>query len=166
MARSGDYPLSLVARRVVARTVRHLSRDPIVLLGIAGLVALLTLGVPGTQASDTQTTAVAAEDAADQYMRGVLTRDVGEVFGSLSPEMQRSLEQRTGLFGPAAIAALFQEQERRGERIVGYKHVASYQTVQGDEVRFYVVQTRRGAEKREIPYLLTLAPDGTVARVE
>ena len=166
MARIGEYPMPLVARRVVARTVRHVVRDPVVLLGLACLMAFLVIDVPGTQASERPAPSVSAEDAADQYMRGMLTRDVGEVFASLSPDMRRSLEQRTGLAGPAAVAALFQEQDRRGERIVGYKHVASYQTVQGDDLRFYVVQARRGSEKREIPYLLTLAPDGTIAKIE
>lgn len=166
MARTDRYTIPLVARRVVVRTVRHVVRDPIILLGLACLAAFLVIGVPGSQASDRPAPSVPAEDAADQYMRGMLTRDVLEVFGSLSPEMRRSLEQRTGLAGPAAVAALFQEQERRGERIVGYKQIARYQTVQGDDVRFYVVQAQRGSEKREIPYLLTLAPDGTVARVE
>ena len=166
MARIGGYTLPLVARRVVARTVRHLVRDPIILLGLAGLMAFLVIGVPSTPAADRAAPSVPADDAADQYMRGMLTRDVGEVFASLSPDMRRSLEQRTGLAGPAAVMALFQEQERRGERIVGYKHVASYQTVQGDDLRFYVVQARRENEKREIPYLLTLAPDGTIARIE
>jgi len=68
--------------------------------------------------------------------------------------------------GPSAITALFQEQERRGEKIVGYRLIASYQTVQGDEVRFYVVQTRLGTEKREMSYLLTLSPDGTISKIE
>jgi hypothetical protein len=166
MARISDYTVPFLARRIVARTIRHVVRDPIILLGVAGLIAILVLGGAGTPLSAQATPSPAAEDAADQYMRGLLTRDVSEVFASLSPDMRRSLEQRTGLVGPAAIAALFQEQERRGERIVGYRHIASYQTVQGEELRFYVVQTRRGAEKREVPYLLTLAPDGTVANVE
>jgi len=166
MARIGEYPLSLVARRAAARTIRHLVRDPIVLLALAGLLAFLVIGVPGTDAAERPARTAAAENAADQYMRGMLTRDVAEVFTSLSPEMRRSLEQRTGLAGPAAVAAIFQEQERSGEKIVGYKQIAAYRTVQGDEVRFYVVQARRGSEKREIPYLLTLAPDGTVAKIE
>jgi hypothetical protein len=166
MAGTDRYAVPLVARRVVARTVRHVVRDPIILLGLAGLVAFLVIGTPGTQAADRPAPAVPAEDAADQYMRGLLTRDVGEVFASLSPDMRRSLEQRTGLAGPAAVTALFQEQERRGERIVGYKHIASYQTVQGENLKLYVVQARRGSEKREIPYLLTLAPDGTIAKIE
>jgi hypothetical protein len=166
MARISGYTVPFLARRIVARTVRHIVRDPIVLLGLAGLAALLVLGGAGTAPTAQATPSASAEDAADQYMRGMLTRDVSEVFASLSPDMRRSVEQRTGLVGPAAIAALFQEQERRGERIVGYRHIASYQTVQGEDLRFYVVQTRRGAEKREIPYLLTLAPDGTVAKVE
>jgi hypothetical protein len=166
MARIPGYSLPLVAWRVVVRTIRHVVRDPIVLLGLACLAAFLLIGIPGTQTPDRPASSVLPEDAADQYMRGMLTRDVSEVFTSLSPEMRRSLEQRTGLVGPAAVTAIFQEQERRGERIVGYKHVASYQTAQGDDLRFYVVQARRGSEKREIPYLLTLAPDGTVAKIE
>ena len=166
MAEARRYRWSVVARRVAARTIRHVLRDPVILLGLAGLVALMVIGTPSMAAPDGQTTSVPAEDAADQYMRGMLTRDVSEVFASLSPEMQHSLEQRTGLVGPAAVTAIFQEQERRGERIVGYKYIAGYQTVQGDDVRFYVVQTRRGGENREIPYLLTLAPDGTVAKIE
>lgn len=166
MARTDGYSMPLVAWRVVVRTVRHVVRDPIILFALACLAAFLVIGVPGLQASDRQAPSVPAEDAADQYMRGMLTRDVAEVFGSLSPEMRRSLEQRSGLAGPAAVAAIFQEQERRGERIVGYKHIAGYQTIQGDDVRFYVVQTRSGADKREIPYLLTLAPDGTIAKIE
>ena len=109
---------------------------------------------------------VASADAADQYMRGMRDRDSDAVFKSLSPDMQQALEKRTGKRGSAAVGALFAEQDRVGERTVGYKLIASYQTVQGNMVHFYVVQDQRGDQQREIPYTLTLADDGTVANVE
>jgi len=166
MARTTGYTWTVIARRVAARTVRHIIRDPIVLLALTCLAAILVLGGPGATPTGELAADADATDAAERYMRGMRDRDVGEVFASLSPEMRRSLEQRAGLLGPAAVAAVFQEQERRGERTIGYRLVARYDTIQGDELRFYVVQAQRGDERREIPYVLTLAPDGTVARVE
>ena len=50
--------------------------------------------------------------------------------------------------------------------MVDYQFVAAYQTVQGEEVRFYVARAERGGASREIPYAITLAPDGTIAKVE
>ena len=172
MARTGRYPWTVVARRVAARAMRHAVRDPIILLGLTVMVAVLVLGGPGLASgpgpasADASADAGPTEDAAEQYMRGLRDRDVARVFASLSPEMRRSLEQRTGLLGPGAVAALFYEQERRGERIVGYRLVASYQTIQGEELRFYVARAERGGERREIPYTITLAPDGSIAKVE
>src|SRR5687767_13890354 len=121
MASTTVYPLTTILRRVSVRTARHFVRDPVVLLGLAGLAALLLVGWPGSGPADAArigevSSAPASEDAAERYMRGMLTRDVAEVFASLSPGMRRSLEQRTALVGPSAVAALFQEQDRRGER--------------------------------------------------
>src|SRR5829696_5118775 len=100
MEGTGRYRWSVVARRVAARAIRHVVRDPIVLLGLAVIVAVLVLGMPAPAPSGEHVASVHTEDAADQYMRGLRDRDVAEVFTSLSPEMRRSLEQRTGLFGP------------------------------------------------------------------
>ncbi len=178
MAGTRHYAWTVVARRVAARTVRHVVRDPLILLGLTIMLAALVVGGPWLTSSprlastneltssDTAAAAVPTEDAAERYMRGLRDRDVGQVFASLSPEMRRSLEQRTGLFGPAAVAALFFEQERRGERIVSYRLVASYETVQGEGLRFYVARAERGGERREVPYTITLAPDGSIAKVE
>ena len=132
-----------------------------VILGSPGLAS-----GPGLVSPDATAGALPTEDAAEPYMRGLHDRDVAQVFASLSPEMRRSLEQRTGLLGPAAIAALLYEQDRRGERIVDYRLVGSYSTVQGEELRFYVARAERGGERREIPYTITLAPDGSIAKVE
>ena len=172
MAGTRHYAWTVVARRGAARTVRHVVRDPLILLGLTVLLAALVVGGPWLAStneltsSDTAAAAVPTEDAAERYMRGLRDRDVGQVFASLSPEMRRSLEQRTGLLGPAAIAALLYEQDRRGERIVDYRLVGSYSTVQGEELRFYVARAERGGERREIPYTITLAPDGSIAKVE
>ena len=166
MAGTGRYPWTVVARRVAARTVRFVVRDPLILLALAVLVSTFVLVGPRVTSSDAAATAAPSEDAAERYMRGLRDRDVSKVFTSLSPEVRRSLEQRTGLVGPAAVAAMFYEQERRGERIVGYQLVASYRTVQSEELRFYVARAERDGERREIPYLITLAHDGTIARVE
>ncbi len=72
MARIGDYSAPLVARRVVARTIRHVVRDPIVLLGLAGLLAFLVIGIPGAAAPDRATTSAPIEDAAHVLIGGIL----------------------------------------------------------------------------------------------
>lgn len=166
MGWAAGYSWAVVARRVAARTVHHLLRDPIVLLALTILVAALAFAAPSGAPAGGAASSALTEDAAERYMRGLRDRDVGGVFASLSPEMRRSLEQRTGLLGPATVAALFHEQDRRGERTVGYRLVARYETIQGEGLRFYVVQSQRGHERREVPYTLTLAPDGSVAKVE
>ena len=66
MARIGGYSLPLVAQRVVVRTLRHVVRDPIVLLGLACLAAFLVIGIPGTQTPDRPASTVAPEDAEDR----------------------------------------------------------------------------------------------------
>ncbi|MDP8921672.1 MAG: hypothetical protein M3O34_02205 [Chloroflexota bacterium] len=165
MIGSGRYPPSLVARRIVVRTIRYFARDSVFLLLVATLAAFLVFGGAGARADGMSATS-AMDDPAERYMRGLQEQDVAEVFASLSPELRRSLEQRTGLAGAAAVAALFVDQERRGERVVDYELVGRYDTVQGESLRFYVVQAQRGHERRDIPYTLTVSPDGTVAKIE
>jgi hypothetical protein len=165
MTETKTYSWTVVARRFVARTTHHLFRHPFIFLGMTAVVAFLVLGGPSLIPAS-QPTASASSDAADQYMRGMRDHDVTAVFSSLSPDMQHSLEQRTGAVGPAAVAAVFREQDKQGEKTTGYQLVASYQTVQGDEVRFYIVHDQHGDEQRDIPYLLTLSQDGTVDNVE
>ena len=166
MTQSSGHSWTVVARRDVARTVHHLFRHPITLLGMAGVVAFLVLGGPALVPARQTTASASNNDAADQYMRGMRDRDVSAVFSSLSPDMQHSLEQRTGSVGPAAVAAVFRQQEQQGEKTTGYQLVASYQTVQGNEVRFYIVHAAHGDQQRDVPYLLTLAQDGTVSNIE
>jgi len=166
MAGTGRFPWTVVARRVAARTVRYVLRDPVVILALGVLAIALVLGGPSMTSAETPMAAASTEDAAERYMRGLRDRDVARVFTSLSPEMRRSLERRTGLLGPAAVAALFYEHEQRGERIAAYQLVASYGAVQGEELRFYVAHVERGGERRDIPYAITLAPDGTIINVE
>ncbi len=61
---------------------------------------------------------------------------------------------------------LLYEQEQRSERIVAYQPVGSYLAVQGEELRFYVARAERGGERRDIPYVITLALDGTITKIE
>src|SRR5438105_3644730 len=112
MTRTGGYSTFSIVRRFVSRTVHHLFHARLTLLMLVGLGAFLVLGGPSLAASHQAAPAAASDDAADQYMRGMRDRDVGEVFSSLSPDMQHSLEQRTGLVGSAAVGALFKEQDR------------------------------------------------------
>ena len=165
MAATSRYPWTVVAGRVMARTVRFVVRDPLIVLALAILAGVFVLAGSSAAPSDASTGAP-TEDVAERYMRGLRDRDVARIFTSLSPEMRRSLEQRTGLIGPAAVAALLYEQEQSGERIVAYQLIGSYQTVQGEELRFYVARAERGGEQRDIPYAITLAPDGTITKVE
>jgi hypothetical protein len=166
MKRSAHYTPVFVARRVIARTIHHLMRHPIIVLLAAGLTTLLVVGVPTTLRDDGTATAATASDAGEQYMQGLRDHNVAELFGSLSPAMQRTLEQRSGRVGPAAVAAMFSEQDRTGERIVGYQLVGSYDTAQGDSLRFYVVEAERNGQRRDIPYTLTISSDGKVSNVE
>ena len=165
MERSARYTPAFVARRVVARTIHHLVHHPITVLLAAGLTTLLVVGVP-TTLRDGTATAATASDAGEQYMQGLRDHNVAELFSSLSPAMQRTLEQRSGRVGPAAVAAMFSEQDRTGERIVGYQLVGSYDTAQGDSLRFYVVEAERNGQRRDIPYTLTISSDGKVSNVE
>jgi hypothetical protein len=76
------------------------------------------------------------------------------------------LERQSGRSGPAATAWLFNERERRGERLLDYQLVARHVTAQGDTLYFYVVRAERGGQRGDIPYTLTVSPEGKVTRVE
>ena len=155
-----------LARRILARTARYIIHDRLLLLLVTAIASLAIVLGPGGLLKQAPSISTPADDAAEQYMRGLRDKDVAELLGSLSPEMRRSLEQRFGRLGVAAVAALFNEQEQRGERIIGYRLVGKYETVQHESVRFYVVQAQRGNERRDVPYTLTIGPDGKVTRVE
>src|SRR6478672_12676266 len=142
---------AVVVCRVLARTFYHLVHHPLVVLGVFGLAVFLLFGGPAALLQRAAPAAAPIDDAAEQYMRGLRDKDVTELFGSLSADMRRTIEQRFGRLGPAAVAALFSEQDQRGEKIVGYQLVGRYDTVQGEGLRFYVVQAQRGNQRQDVP---------------
>jgi hypothetical protein len=160
-----QYTAGQVARRLVARAIHRAVRARFLLLGLAVLLALLIVVGVSLQANRDSTVAPPA-NAAEQYIRGLQEKNAELLLGSLSPEMRQNMEQRSGQAGTAALPALFAEQERRGERLTGYRLVGEYQTVQGDRLYFYIVHARRGAEQRDIPYTLTVGSSGKVTNVE
>jgi hypothetical protein len=159
------YTAGQVARRLIARAIHRAVRARWLLLGLVVLLVLL-IGVGiGLQANRGPAEAPPA-NAAEQYIRGLQEKNAELLLGSLSPEMRQSMEERSGQSGSAALPALFAEQERRGERLTGYRLIGEYRTVQGDRLYFYVVHARRGAEQRDIPYTLTVGSSGKVTNVE
>jgi hypothetical protein len=163
-----QYTAGQVARRLIARAIHRAVRVRWLLLGLVVLLALLVVVGVSLQANRDSSVAPVAPptNAAEQYIRGLQEKNAELLLGSLSPEMRQNMEQRSGQSGSAALPALFAEQERRGERLIGYRLVGEYQTVQGDRLYFYVVHARRGAEQRDIPYTLTVGSSGKVTNVE
>ena len=161
------YSAGTVARRVLERATRRLLHARGLLL-LAALGALLIVIGPSWLTGGVAARGISSgsDDAAEQYMRALRDRDSGALFLSLSPDMRQALEQRYGRMGPAAVAALFSEQDRRGERYASYHLIGGYETVQGESLRFYVVQAQRGGERRDIPYTLTMGSDGMVQKIE
>ena len=158
-------PLRLVARRFAYRLARYPLRDPSLILLVA-LVAAMWLVLPVSPAASTNTATPPATDSAEQYLRALRDRDIGSFLGALSPQARQALELRSGGAGPAAAAAWFREQESRGERVIGWEYIGAYRTVQGEDLRFYVVRHARGDQWRDVPYVLAIDAEGKVARVE
>ena len=158
-------PLRLVAARFAYRLARYPLRDPSLILLVA-LVTAMWLVLPVMPTATTPSAAPSTTDAAEQYLRALRDRDVAGFLGALSPQARQALEVRSGRTGFGAAAAWFREQESRGERVIGWEYVGAYRTVQGKELRFYVVQHARGDERRDVPYVLTIDGEGKVARVE
>jgi hypothetical protein len=153
-----------VAGRVVSRMVYHASRNRmlILLLVFIGGVWLLFPAAPATTAP----TKAPTNDSGEQYLQALKEHDASGFVNALSPEARQALEVRFGQTGIGAATAFFREQQSRGQQIVGWERVGSYDTVQGEEIRFYVVHYARGDEKRDIPYMLAIDASGKVARVE
>ncbi len=107
-----------------------------------------------------------ASDSAEQYLQALRDRDASGFVAALSPQARRALEVRFGTTGIGAATAFFREQESRGEQVVGWERIGSYRTVQGENLRFYVVHYRRGDERRDVPYMLAIDAEGKVARIE
>jgi hypothetical protein len=156
-----------VAGRVVSRVVYHAARNRmlILLLVFIGGVWLLFPSAPATTAPTSPSNA-RANDAAEQYLQALKEHDPSGFVNALSPEARQALEVRFGQTGIGAATAFFREQQSRGQQIVGWERVGSYDTVQGEDIRFYVVHYARGDEKRDIPYMLAIDASGKVARVE
>lgn len=161
-----QYSPGHVAQRLVVRTARYVLHDRLILFGLLGLLALALLGGGGLLAGWRVPSAAPEQQAAEQYIRAMQQRDVSALLGSLSPDMLRTMERRTGQSGTAAISALFAEQERLGQRIVSYQLVSRYETVQGDRLYFYVVRSQAGSEQRDVPYLISVGADGKVNNVD
>jgi hypothetical protein len=123
MHRSPGY----VARRVAERTVRYLARDPLPLLALALVTALLVFGLPGTLGSAEASNL--AVDGAEQYMQALKERNAAALYESLSPDLRAKLESGSSRSGPAAAAVLMQQQAQRGDRVLGYRLIGQYETV-------------------------------------
>ncbi len=148
-----SYSPGYVAGRFIGRLAGALREQRLTLTMVVALAGILIYaGVSGRLTFGRPIATGMGDDAGEQYMRGMRDRDVTELFGSLSPDMRRTVEQQFGRVGPAAVSALFSEEDRRGEKIVGYKLVGSYQTVQGEGLRFYIVQAQRGTDRADVPY--------------
>ena len=157
-------PLRLAARRFAYRLARYPLRDPSLILLVA-LLAAIWLVLPVSHTAATSTTPPAT-DSAEQYLRALRDRDIGSFVSALSPQARQALELRAGATGPVAAAAWFREQEQRGERVVGWEYVGAYRTVQGEDLRFYVVRPARGDQWRDVPCVLAIDAQGKVARVD
>lgn len=157
---SARPPLRLILSRVAYRLARRVLGDPLTIVLVAVVTAMWLL-LPGAQPSATP-----AADAAEQYLEGLRDRDTGRFLSALSPQARKALELRFGHVGVGAASALFREQESRGERVISWERIGDYRTVQGEELRFYVVRYARDDEHRDIPYVLTIDGSGRVARVE
>ena len=158
--RTAHPPLRLLASRFVRRLTRHIVRDPFTIVLLA-LIAAMWLIVPTGGPASTPVT-----DSAEQYLQALRDRDPSGFMAALSPQARRALELRFGMIGAGAATAFFREQESRGEWVVGWERIGSYRTVQGEELRFYVVHYERGGERRDVPYMLAIDAEGKVARIE
>ena len=161
MAREGTRPpLRLILSRVAHRLPRRALGDPLTIVLVA-LMAAMWLVLPTARSA-----AAPQVDPAEQYLAALRDRDGARFLSVLSPQAQSALELRFGRAGLGAAAALFREQESRGERVIGWERIGDYRSVQGEELRFYVVRQARGDEQRDIPYVLTIDGDGKVVRVD
>lgn len=158
---SGRSPIRLIVGRVAMRAARRLVRDPLTLLAVALLVAVW-LVVPAARPVEISP----AHDSAEQYLEALRDRDAAAFLSALSPQARRALELRFGMPAVSAAAAFFHDQESRGERVIGWERIGSYQTAQGENLRFYVVHYARRDERRDVPYVLTIDADGKIVRVE
>jgi hypothetical protein len=163
---STHYPISTIAARVARRTAYRVVRDPFTIVVAVALLGMWLLAPFGGAPTEVAVTSGAAPDSAEQYLRALRDRDATALVEALSPQARRMLEVRFGMPISGAAAALFREQETRGERVVGWEQVSSYRTIQGDELHFYVVHYARGGERRDVPYVLTVGTDGKVTDVE
>jgi hypothetical protein len=153
-----------VTQRVTTRAVRYFTRDPLPLLVLALLGALLVFGLPGILSS-AEASALPA-DGAEQYLRALKERNPDALYESLSPELRKKLESTSGRSGIAAAATLMQQQAARGDRVLSYRLIGRYDTVQGERLRFYVVQFENNGQRQDVPYTMTLGPDGVLTKVE
>jgi hypothetical protein len=158
------YSAARVVARFVSRLVHHTVRSKglIFLASVLGVIWLIN----PTALFGSVPSAAPATDSAEQYLQALRDRDATVLVSALAPQARQALEVRFGTTGVTAAAAMFREQESQGMRVVGWERIGSYNTVQGDELRFYVVHFQRGDERRDVSYVLTLDAEGKVARIE
>jgi hypothetical protein len=153
-------PLRRVAARFAHRLIRYLFRDRSLIL-LVSLVAAMWFVLPAASGP-----ASSVPDVGDQYFRALQERDPNALFNALSPNGRRALEVRFGRTGSGAAAAFFQEQDSQGERVIGWERIGAYRTVQGDELRYYVVHYAHGDERRDVPYVLVIDANGKIAGID
>jgi hypothetical protein len=159
------YSAARVAARFVSRLIHHTVRSK-GLIFLATVLGAIWLISPAALFGSAPSAAGPATDSAEQYLQALRDRDATVLVSTLAPQARQALEVRFGMTGARAAAALFREQDSQGMRVVGWERIGSYNTVQGEELKFYVVHYQRGDERRDVSYVLTLDAEGKVARVE
>ena len=155
-----------IARRVIVRAVPRLLRDRFfLLLLVVGIALAVAVGYNAT-VSQNVVESEGPPDYAEMYMRAMRDHDADAYWESLAPERQAELERQFGTRGRDAVRAFFREQEAAGQRMISYREIARADARQGGSFRFYVATISNGREQRDIPFLLTLDPNGRVLQID
>ncbi|MPZ13630.1 MAG: hypothetical protein GEU73_04270 [Chloroflexi bacterium] len=169
--------LTRFLRRMVVRAAREAVRNrglvAILVVALAGLLAVSTLnvlGLPSTDGSSPsvgsyQATALSEPSATASYIRGHQTFDATLIWQAYSDRVVRDLQQRGASVDDFQVE--LEQARQQGNRVEQAQYVGGYSIPSGS-MHFYVV-VQAGQSRGQIayvPYVFTLDAGGKIERVE
>jgi hypothetical protein len=150
-----------IAQRILTQ-VR--SNIPTAFMLVLGASVLLAAGA--AHAGQTPRT-VEATDRASQFMLALQHHDAEAMVTTLSPRYREQIDPQSTLNPGSEIARRAFERVAQRSTIVGFREISTVSLKQGGSVHLFVAES--GADEQsamEVPFTVTVSPDGYVEKVE
>jgi hypothetical protein len=154
-----------MARRILAR-LAHRARSNIAGLALSLVGVALAVGLGAFAMTRTVAIHEPPTDRADQFMQALRDKDSDQMVDAMSARFRQRLAVQRGLSAGTTLDRTL-DQVAQQSMIVSYREVSSVQLKQGGSVHLFIANSKDGqGDEADVPYTVTVSPDGYVDKVE